>query len=109
MVLTVLTCAAQEKAYNPFYTLVMQRLVVSSPKTAHSYQVTLQYALWDVLRDMGEATVGGTERLASGTGEAQGETVSSRKARNLARAYGWWLAKGTLTLSIFKVSAARSL
>lgn len=80
----------------------MQRLIASSPKTAHSYQITLQYALWDLLRDMGETSVGGTERLAAGS-EATGEPVSSRKSRNTARAYGWWLAKGTLSLTILKV------
>lgn len=96
------TDSAQEKTYNPFYTLVMQHLIARNPKTAHSFQITLQYALWDLLRDMGETAVGGAERLAAGTEESSEAHVSPRRARNIARAYGWWLAKGTLGLSILK-------
>ena len=75
-----------------------------SSNVAHSFAITLQYALWDLFREMGESQVGGQERLAA-IEESDGQSsVNSRRAQNIARAYGWWLAKGNLGLTILKVS-----
>jgi hypothetical protein len=91
--------------YNPYYTLILQRLC----DTAHSYKVTLQYCLWDFLRDLGERSVGGAEVVKNLRDDeddslGSGKKITERKMRNLARAYAWCVAKGYLTLVILKVS-----
>ncbi|KAG6819525.1 hypothetical protein H0H93_011028 [Arthromyces matolae] len=89
-----------EKTYNPYYTLVCQQLC----RTSHSYKITLQFTLWDFLRDLGETSVGGTELIKS-LGDDSGfdvKNISLSRSRNVARAYGWWIAKDCVTLAILK-------
>jgi nucleolar MIF4G domain-containing protein 1 len=94
----------QEKAYNPYYTLVAQHLCANS----HSYKITLQFTLWDFLRDLGERSVGGAEVVKS-LEESRGgdfgdeKTMTEYRIRNIARLYAWLLAKNRLTLAILKV------
>lgn len=103
IVRVILHCLGNEKAYNPFYTLVMQHLLTASGKNSHSFAVTLQYSLWDLFREMGEENVGGAERLKSGSSAGVGDKpLSSRRARNLSLAFGWWFAKGGLSLTSLK-------
>lgn len=54
---------------------------------------------------MGEHEVGGMEMLRSrGEHVSFGaKCVSETRRRNIAKAYAWWLAKGSLSLSILKV------
>ena len=52
----------QEKRFNPYYTLVGQHLC----RLSKSHQFTMQYCLWDFLRDLGETNVGGAEVLKIG-------------------------------------------
>jgi nucleolar MIF4G domain-containing protein 1 len=92
----------QEKVYNPYYTFVCQHLC----RTSHSYKITLQFCLWDFLRDLGEASVGGAEvlkNLNDNGDESEARDISSTKMRNVANAYAWWVAKDCVSLSIFKV------
>jgi nucleolar MIF4G domain-containing protein 1 len=58
------------------------------------------------LRELGEGDVGGAEMLKSrAPEEAFGEgSVSKERARNIAKLYGWWIARGSVSLSILKVS-----
>ncbi len=94
----------QEKVYNPYYTFVCQRLC----RTSRSYKITLQFCLWDFLRDLGEASVGGMEvlkNLKEDEDEFEARDISSTKMRNVANAYAWWVAKDCVALSIFKVSS----
>lgn len=94
----------QEKVYNPYYTFVCQHLCRSS----HSYKITLQFCLWDFLRDLGEVSVGGAEVLKNLKDNEEGSEardISSTKMRNVANAYAWWIAKDCVALSIFKVSS----
>ena len=81
----------------------MQELLSQFDKAAHSYAVTLQYRLWDLFRDLGETDVGGTKKLESADAGDGGNKVGKRKADNLARAYGWWIAKGVLSITVLKV------
>ena len=81
----------------------MQELLSQFDKAAHSYAVTLQYRLWDLFRDLGETDVGGTKKLESADAGDGENKVSKRKADNLARAYGWWIAKGVLSITVLKV------
>jgi hypothetical protein len=100
----------QEKLYNPFYTLVLSRLLA-----LHTHKFTLQYCLWDFLRDLGEGDVGGAEIVRafkeSGSGAKFGgkdrERVPERKVRNWARGIGWCIAKEGVSLSVLKVRFER--
>lgn len=91
--------AAQEKTYNPYYTLVAHRMGTKS----HSFQITLQYCLWDFLRELGEKTVGGEELVKTITDDGTLAKVSARRVSNLAKLYAWCVAKDVLSISIFKV------
>lgn len=96
----------QEESYNPFYSLVMQRLLMQKASIAHSFSITLQFALWDFFREMGESEVGGQERVTNNSNDNSDHIVDSRRAQNIARSYGWWLGKGNLSLTILKVVAS---
>jgi len=98
----ILHCCGNEKSYNPYYTLIAQQLC----RTSHSYKVTLQFCLWDFLRDLGETTVGGAEvlkNLKDGDG-FEIRNISGTRMANVAKAYGWWIAKDSCTLAILKVN-----
>lgn len=103
--------APQEKTYNPYYTLVMQRLVSHSSQMAHSFQVTLQFALWDFLRQGGEQDIGGAELVKSSSKDGSGAGVvkpNMRRYSNVAKAYGWWIGKNTISLTVLKVSESHA-
>jgi hypothetical protein len=58
------------------------------------------------LRDLGETTVGGAEVLKN-IKEVDGlevRNISGTRMANVAKAYGWWIAKDCCTLTILKVS-----
>lgn len=92
----------QEKQYNPYYAFVIQHLC----RLSHSHKITLQFCLWDFLRDMGETTVGGAEILKNLSEDDRAgfnvKSISPSRMRNVARAYGWWLAKDCCTLAVLK-------
>lgn len=94
----------QEKVYNPYYTFVGQQLC----RTSHSHKITLQFCLWDFLRDLGETSVGGAEVLKNLNDDSNPSfdvgKISSTRIRNVARAYAWWITKDSCTLAILKVS-----
>ncbi|KAG8970537.1 suppressor of glycerol defect [Tulasnella sp. 419] len=95
----ILHCCGNEKTYNPFYTLIVQRLC----ELSHSHKITLQYCLWDLFRELGETSVGGEELVKGLKADSFGtKNVPRTRASNLARAYAWWIAKGAITLSVLK-------
>ncbi|KAI0250232.1 hypothetical protein BJV78DRAFT_1275847 [Lactifluus subvellereus] len=101
IVRVLVNCCGNEKSYNPYYAFVCQHLC----QVSHSYKITLQFCLWDFLRDLGEASVGGAEILKNlkGSGDdLNSKVISSTKMRNVANAYAWWVAKDCVTLSVFK-------
>jgi len=101
IVRVVLHCCGNEKLYNPYYTLVCQQLCQRS----HAYKITLQFCLWDFLRDLGETNVGGAEvikNLKDDGGRFEVKTASSSRIKNMAKAYGWWIAKGCCSIAILK-------
>lgn len=92
----------QERLYNPYYTLVVQQLC----KFSHSQKVTLQFCLWDFLRGLGESGVGGADIVKNAPEDDtpfQVTKVSPTRLLNVARAYAWWIAKGSSSLTILKV------
>ncbi|KAI0001466.1 armadillo-type protein [Russula compacta] len=99
IVRVLVSCCGNEKCFNPYYAFVCQHLC----RTSHSYKITLQFCLWDFLRDLGEVSVGGAEVLKNLQGNEDGaKNISSTKMRNVADAYAWWVAKDCVTLSMFK-------
>ena len=75
-------------------------------RQSHSYKITLQFCLWDFLRDLGEVTVGGAEVVKNAKDDDNGfdlKKISSSRMRNVAKAYAWWIAKDVVNLSILKV------
>lgn len=105
IVRVVLHCLRSEAVYNPYYTLIMSRLLThtTSSSLVHSYQITLQYALWDFFRtSLGEQDVGGQEMTSSSTGAVDKGAGNDKPSRNMAKAYAWWCAKAGLGLNILK-------
>ncbi|KAK0545581.1 suppressor of glycerol defect [Tilletia horrida] len=102
-------------------------LALSTTSNVISTRVTLQYCLWDYFREIGEKEVGGASMIASDTNgdgdedeflgfgdgddafggagggdDEGGLTGVNRKMIHLARAYGWWIAKGALNLNMLR-------
>lgn len=75
-----LHCCGMEKTYNPYYTLVLNNLCANS----YDHRFTLQYALWDMLRE-----------LADGA-------VPESRAANVARTLAFLIARGSVDLTILK-------
>ncbi|TRM64275.1 hypothetical protein BD626DRAFT_400795 [Schizophyllum amplum] len=103
IVRVLLHCCGNEVAYNPYYALVGQHLC----RQAHSYKITLQFCLWDFLRDLGETRVGGAEVVKNLDVDAEedeegGKKVSPARMRNVAKLYAWWIAKDATALTILK-------
>ncbi|KAJ2908676.1 suppressor of glycerol defect, partial [Coemansia aciculifera] len=93
----LLHCCGQENAYNPYYTLVAFKMC----SYHSSYRLTLQYALWDFLRETGETDVGGLGRIASEDSSSTGN-VPLRRIVNTAKLYAWLIDKQALSLLILK-------
>lgn len=57
---------------------------------------------------MGEKDVGGAGILKNSREDSYVEfnskKISSTRQTNIARAYAWWIAKGSVTLAVLKVS-----
>ena len=98
--LTLLS-TSQESSYNPYYSLVCQQL----SRTAHAYKITLQFTLWDFLRDLGESNVGGAAVIKNAKEDVEFDVKSISKTRiqHVAKAYAWWIAKDCASLMILKV------
>jgi nucleolar MIF4G domain-containing protein 1 len=97
----------KEPTYNPYYALLLSHLTT----TSYSHRFTLQYALWDFLRDLGQDEVGGegTKGDVRGTsGFAAGSEESSKKGssrvKRVAMGLGWVVSQGGVDLTVFKVS-----
>jgi len=104
----LLHCLGKERNYNPYYTMIGQKLASES----RSIQITMQYLLWDFFRDLGEKEVGGQEMLKSLNFDQDDieqdyhgpncNSVDLKKLHHFAWAYGWWIAKGSLPITVLK-------
>ncbi|KAJ2388274.1 suppressor of glycerol defect, partial [Coemansia sp. RSA 2603] len=90
-------CCGQEPVFNPYYALVGLRLCAHHA----SYRLTLQYALWDFLRELGEADVGGMSHVAEAQPTAALD-VPLRRVVNLAKLYAWLVGRQGLSLAVLK-------
>lgn len=77
---------AQEKRYNPYYTLVLNQLCT----TSHSHRFTFQYALWDFLRSLEEGELG---------------KEGKRRAENLAKTVAFLIGRQTVDITVLKVGS----
>ncbi|ORY29367.1 hypothetical protein BCR39DRAFT_532516 [Naematelia encephala] len=83
-----LHCASLEQRYNPYYTLILQHLCAGS----YDHRFTLQYALWDFLREI-----------------EGGDKEVRRRGANIARALAYVVARGGLDMTAFKAVEWTSL
>ncbi|OXG77281.1 MIF4G/MA4 domain-containing protein [Cryptococcus neoformans A2-102-5] len=83
-----LHCCGLEATYNPYYTLILSHLCANS----YDHRFTFQYALWDFMREL-----------------ESGSKVSKEKVGNVARAVGYVVARGGLSLTVFKAVDFTSL
>ena len=101
-----LHCLAIEPTYNPYYALLLSHLT----STSYSHRFTLQYALWDFLRDLGQDEVGGegTKGDVRGTSgfagldEGKGGKALG-KVKRVGMGLGWVVSQGGIDLTVFKV------
>jgi nucleolar MIF4G domain-containing protein 1 len=108
-------CAGAEPSYNPYYTLVAQKLLLAGGAGQRRLHMAFQFALWNVFRAMGD---GGGDDDDDNDGyrgeddddeEREGEdgrpegVIGMRKIVNLAKMYGTLVAQRTLNLGILKV------
>ncbi|KAF9358184.1 suppressor of glycerol defect [Mortierella sp. AD094] len=112
IVRVLLHCAGNEMVHNPYYTLVGQRLCQHD----HSFKITYQYSLWDLLREMGATDVGGMEKVKDGQViglddgiEGSGKKVALRRIVNLSKMYGFLIHSQDLSLVMLKTVTFTSL
>ncbi|KAF9137711.1 suppressor of glycerol defect [Mortierella sp. GBA39] len=113
IVRVVLHCAGNEMVHNPYYTLVGQRLCQHD----HSFKITFQYALWDLLREMGASDVGGMEKvkdgqvigLDDGISNSDGKKVPLRRIVNISKMYAFLITSQDLSLVMLKTVTFTSL
>ncbi|KAF9331399.1 suppressor of glycerol defect [Podila minutissima] len=110
IVRVLLHCAGNEMVHNPYYTLVGQRLCQHD----HSFKITFQYSLWDLLREMGASDVGGMEKVKDGQviglDDGQGgKKVALRRIVNLSKMYAFLITSHDLSLVMLKTVTFTSL
>ncbi|KAI1007207.1 Suppressor of glycerol defect protein 1 [Podosphaera aphanis] len=86
----LLRCAAMEKTYNPYYTLVAQKICGDK-----KLKVSFQYCLWDLFKQMGESEEADTEM-------EEEECLDTRHIVNIAKMFSSLIAEGILGLSVLK-------
>ncbi|PBP23115.1 glycerol defect protein 1 suppressor [Diplocarpon rosae] len=84
-------CAAGEKSYNPYYTLIAKKVCGD-----RRIKTAFQYCLWDLFRKMGESEESDVDP------EDEEETLQTRQIVNLAKMFGTLLVGGGLALSALK-------
>ena len=90
-------CAAAEKAFNPFYSLLARRLC-----SDRKLKMAFQFSLWDLFKRMGERQ-DGSEEDDTDDDEDSANKLSLRSLVNLAKLYGTLISDGGLTMSVLKV------
>lgn len=91
-------CAAAEKAFNPFYSLLARRLC-----SDRKLKMAFQFSLWDLFKRMGERQDGSEEDDTDDDEEDSANKLSLRSLFNLAKLYGTLISDGGLTMSVLKV------
>jgi nucleolar MIF4G domain-containing protein 1 len=85
-------CASAEASYNPYYTLIANRLCGD-----RKLKMAFQFTLWDLFKRMGEVADEDDE-----PDEDDEESLTMRSIVNLAKMFGTLIAEGGLTVSVLK-------
>lgn len=93
----LLLLVGSEERYNPYYTYIAKGLA-----DRHGMRISLQFCLWDFLRDCGEDEVGqiGTRESESESGGS--ERPSMRKVINVAKFFGTLLGLSIMPITVLK-------
>lgn len=92
-------CAAEEKAHNPYYTLIARKLCGE-----RNIKKAFMYSLWDIFKRMGERNDFDEENSDADADVDSGDNAPDIKSIvNLAKMYGTLVAEGAQTLGIFKI------
>lgn len=91
----LLLLVSSEERYNPYYTHIAKGL-----SERHGMRISLQFCLWDFLRDCGEDEVGqiGQHRDE----EVNDEAPNTRKIINVGKFYGSLLGMQVLPITVLK-------
>ncbi|OCT47603.1 Suppressor of glycerol defect protein 1 [Cladophialophora carrionii] len=89
----LLRCAAGEKPYNHYYTLVAKKLCLDK-----KMRKAFQFALWGFFRRLGE-----TSDLDDEEEDQEAEDVDMTEIANLARLYAHLVLDGAIPLGVLKV------
>ena len=76
----ILYCCCQERAFNPYYAVIAERLC----RHSHNHKITLQFGLWDFIKELGVSK------------------VPVRRIAHMARMFGFLITKHALSLSVLK-------
>lgn len=90
----LLHCAGAEQNYNPYYTLIAQKLC-----SDHRLRMTFQFSLWDIFKRMGERDGEGTDV----DDDYEEEKVTVSKIVNWAKMFGTLIAESKISLAVLKV------
>ncbi|KXS18677.1 ARM repeat-containing protein [Gonapodya prolifera JEL478] len=85
IVRVLIHCCAMERRYNPYYSLLSNRLCGYSV----SFKVTYQFTLWDEFKELAEVS--------------DIDKALKRRIVNIAKLYGYLIAEGALALMVLKV------
>jgi nucleolar MIF4G domain-containing protein 1 len=62
--------------------------------------------MWDFLRDLGETNVGGAavvKNAQDNNASFDLQSITQTRLHNVAKAYGWWISKDSVSLLVLKV------
>ncbi|KAH8661372.1 hypothetical protein BGZ60DRAFT_530328 [Tricladium varicosporioides] len=82
-------CAGAEKSYNPYYTLIAQKICGD-----RRLKTAFQYCLWDLFRKMDESD---EDEVTE-----DNEAIDTRQLVNLAKMFGTLIVEGGLGLGVLK-------
>ena len=84
-------CAASEKSYNPYYTLIAIKVCGD-----RRLKTSFQFCLWDLFKRMGESEDNDEAR------EDDEESLDTRNLVNLGKMFGMLIVEGGLSLKVLK-------
>ena len=87
----LLHCAAAEKSYNPYYTLIAKKICGD-----RRLKTSFQFCLWDLFKRMGESA---DDEEAPEDG---GQSLDTRNLVNLGKMFGTLIVEGALSLNVLR-------
>ncbi|ORZ30552.1 armadillo-type protein [Catenaria anguillulae PL171] len=94
VVRVVVHCLQQEKAFNAYYAVLVQHLC----SVKHAHKITLQYTLWDYLKD----EAGSAPEVLSGAGSKEAAKYS-RKLAIMAKLVAHLVRTGAVPMAVLRI------